>query len=297
MKRHLNYHHLRYFRAVAHAGSLTRAARELNLSQSAVSIQLGTLESQLGHRLFDRQGKRLVLTEAGRIALDYADTVFSAGEELLSTLSGSTAGRRRVLRVGAIATLSRNFHLEFLRPLLDREDVSLIVRSGSLPELLGMIRAHELDVVLANSAAQRDPRSDLRSIMLRRQPVSLVGRPSRKRARFKFPEELKRVPLILPSLNSEVRLGFDRILDAVGIHPVIRAEVDDMGMLRLLARETDALTLVPPIVVRDELSSGVLVEYHAIPKVHEEFFAIVQRRRFPNPLLADLIGTLTRGAG
>ena len=110
----LNYHHLRYFWAIAHEGSLTRAADRLNLSQSALSVQLGKLELQLGHPLFDRSGKRLILTEAGRIALDYADTVFQAGDELVSTMKGRPVDRRQAFRVGALTTLSRNFQLEFL---------------------------------------------------------------------------------------------------------------------------------------------------------------------------------------
>ena len=180
----LNYHHLRYFWAIAHAGSLTRAAAQLNLSQSAVSVQLGKLESQLGHPLFERSGKQLVLTEAGRIALDYADTVFEAGEELQSTLAGRPKANRQTLRVGAIATLSRNFQMGFLRPIIDRADVALVLRSGSMAELLVLIKAHALDVVLANSPARRDPRSDLRSHLVSRQSVSLVGRPRKKGRRF-----------------------------------------------------------------------------------------------------------------
>src|SRR5487761_2040909 len=114
----LNYQHLRYFWAIAHAGTLTKAATLLILSQSAISVQLGKLETQLGHRLFERTGKRLVLTEAGRIALDYADTVFQAGDELLGTLAGRPKASRQTLRVGAIATLSRNFQMAFLRPII-----------------------------------------------------------------------------------------------------------------------------------------------------------------------------------
>jgi LysR family transcriptional activator of nhaA len=285
----LNYHHLRYFWAIAHAGTLTRAAAELHLSQSAVSVQLGKLERQLGHPLFERSGKQLVLTEAGRIALDYADTVFAAGEELLSTLAGRPKAERQTLKIGAIATLSRNFHLEFLRPVLARPDVSLVVRSGSMAELLGLLKAHALDGVLANSPAQREPRFDLRSHLLSRQPVSLVGQPRRKGRRFRFPRDLRTVPIVLPSLESEVRIAFDRILDEAGIHPIVQAEVDDMAMLRVLARESGAVALVPPIVVRDELEAGALVEYCPVPNVEERFYAIVQRRRFPNALLGNLL--------
>ncbi len=95
---------------------------------------------------------------------------------------------------------------------------------------------------------------------------------------------------MLPSLASDVRVGFDRLLALAGIRPNVVAEVDDMAMLRLFARESDALTLVPPIVVRDELAAGTLVEHCAIPGLTESFYAIVQARRFPNPLIAELLG-------
>jgi LysR family transcriptional activator of nhaA len=289
----LNYNHLRYFWAVAHEGSLTRAAEHMNLSQSALSVQVQKLEHQVGHPLFERVGKRLVLTEAGRIALDYADTVFKAGDELMSTLRGRPLASRQVLRVGALTTLSRNFQLEFLRPLVGRSDVELIVRSGNIRDLLAQLEAHAVDVVLANSAAPRDARSSLRNHLLNEQPVSLVGRPRPDQRKFEFPEDLRTEPLLLPSLDSDIRVAFDRVLELAGIRPNILAEVDDMAMLRLLAREREGVTLVPPIVVRDELDSGILVEHCRIPEVTERFYAIVQKRRFPNRLLGELLNTET----
>ena len=288
--RDLNFNHLRYFWAVAHDGSLTRAAERLNLSQSALSVQIQKLEHQMGHPLFDRVGRKLVLTEAGQIALDYADTVFEAGAELISTLEGRPKTSRQILRVGALTTLSRNFQLEFLRSLVGRPDVELIVRSGTLRELLGQLEAHSLDVVLANRTAPREARSPLRNHLLDQQPVSLVGRPRTGLPAFRFPEDLRHEPVLLPSLDSEIREAFDKVLERAGVRPIILAEVDDMAMLRLLARERQGLTLVPPIVVRDELDSGVLVEHCRIPEVVEGFYAITQTRRFPNPLLAGLLG-------
>lgn len=287
--RNLNFNHLRYFWAVAHEGSLTKAADRMSLSQSALSVQIQKLEHQLGHALFERTGKRLILTEAGRIALDYADEVFKAGDELIGTLRGQPAANRQTLRVGALPTLSRNFQLQFLRPLIGRQDVDLIVRSGNLRDLLVQLDAHLLDVVLSNSAAPRDARSALRNHLLDEQPVSLVGHPRGRRRAFRFPDDLKTEPVLVPSLESDLRIAFDRIMEQAGIRPAILAEVDDMAMLRLLARERDAVTLVPPIVVRDELDAGVLVELCRIPDVAERFYAIVQSRRFPNPLLTPLL--------
>jgi len=287
--RDLNFNHLRYFWAVAHEGSLTRAAERMNLSQSALSVQIQKLEHQMGHPLFERAGRKLVLTEAGQIALDYADTAFRAGDELLSTLRGRPVASRYVLRVGALTTLSRNFQLEFLRPLVGRADVELIVRSGNIRDLLAQLEAHAIDVVLANGAAPLDARSLLRNHLLNEQPVSLVGRPRTDGRVFQFPEDLRTEPLLLPSLDSDIRVAFDRILELAGVRPIILAEVDDMAMLRLLAREREGVTLVPPIVVRDELQQGILVEHCRIPEVTESFYAIVKKRRFPNRLLTEVL--------
>jgi LysR family transcriptional regulator, transcriptional activator of nhaA len=287
--RQLNFNHLRYFWAVAHEASLTRAAERLNLSQSALSVQIQKLEHQMGHALFDRVGRQLVLTEAGRIALDYADTVFKAGDELMSTLEGRPTASRRVLRIGALTTLSRNFQLEFLRPLVSRPDVELVVRSGAMRELLAQLDAHNIDVVLSNSATRRDAHTTFRNYLLDQQPVSLVGRPRPGKSPFRFPEDLLDEPVLLPSLDSEIRVTFDRILNLLGIRPNILAEVDDMAMLRLLARESKGITLVPPIVVRDELDTGILVEHCRVPDLTESFYAIIHERRFPNQLLAELL--------
>jgi len=285
----LNYHHLRLFHCIAHEGSLTRASETLHLSQSGLSVQLQKLEQQLGHSLFERRGKKLILTEAGRIALDYADTVFETGSELVKVLQGRPGAARQILRVGALTTLSRNFQLAFLRPIIGRSDVELVVRSGTMRELLAQLEMHSLDVVLATTAVRRDAGTDLHSHLIAEQPVSLVGRPGLHPASVDFPEILRSVPVTLPGLDSEIRVALDRVLSLAGIALIIQAEVDDMAMLRLLAREGDGLAVVPPIVVQDELDAGLLVEHCRIPDVTERFYAIVQARRFPNPLLQELI--------
>jgi len=136
-----------------------------------------------------------------------------------------------------------------------------------------------------------DARSSLRNHLLNEQPVSLVGRPRADKRTFRFPEDLRPEPLLLPGLDSDIRLAFDRVVELAGIRPTILAEVDDMAMLRLLAREREGVTLVPPIVVRDELEAGILVEHCRIPEVAERFYAIVQKRRFPNRLLGELLLT------
>lgn len=289
----LNYHHLRYFRAVARELSVTRAAAKLNLSAPAVSIQLRQLEESLGHPLFERGKGGLRLTEAGRVALDYAEAIGRAGEELLDVMENRAPGRaRQVLRVGAVATLSRNFQLEFLKPALHRPGTEVVIRSGAQRDLLVALHAHEVDVVLSNFPVRRDAETPWHSHLLAEQAVGLVGVPTWKRRKLRFPDDFDGVPVILPSLESSTRAAFDRMASAAGVRPRVLAEVDDMAMLRLLAREGEGLALVPPVVVRDEIKSGVLVETHRVPQIQETFYAITPSRRFPNPLVGELVNRM-----
>ena len=284
----LNYHHLQYFRAVAHEGNLTRAAQHLRVAQSALSTQIRQLEAQLGQALFARQGRTLVLTEAGRIALAYADTIVGAGNELVATLREGRRRERQVLRVGAVATLSRNFQRGFLAPLVGQPDVELVLQSGSLGELLARLGAHTLDLVLSNRRVQEDTGAAWRCRRIARQQVSLVG-PPRRGAPFRFPEDLAVVPLALPSRDSEIRGGFDVLCEQYGLRVSVAAEVDDMAMLRLIARDSQAAALVPAVVVLDELRAGVLEEYALVPGLYEEFYAVTVRRQYQHPLVPPLL--------
>ena len=275
---------------MAHEGNLTRAARELHISQSALSVQIKTLEEQLGHELFDRQGRRLVLTEIGRMVLDYSDSIFKTGDDLLYQLAHHHEIEQRVFRVGAITTLSRNFQIEFLKPLLGLENVEVVVSSAAIQELLRQLEAHQIDVALTNNVPLRDAATPWVSHRISDQPVSLVGASDFKLSGRSLKELLSDEPLILPTMDSNIRIAFDALLEKLEIRPRIVAEVGDMTMLRLIAREKTGLAVVPPIVVKDELNQGVLKEICNIPDINETFYAVVIKRRFPNPLLKTLLG-------
>lgn len=282
----LNYHHLQYFWAVAREGNLTRAARRLRVSQSALSAQIRQLEDRLGLRLFDREGRRLVLTEAGHIALDYADRIFEAGGELVATLERGR-GREHVLRIGAVATLSRNFQESFVAPVLGDEDVRLRLVSGRRDELLSSLVAHDLDLVLANRPEPPDDGRPWRSRLLARQPVSLIAHADR--APVRFPEDIEGVPLLVPGAESAVRSSFAALCEKLGVSVRVVAEVDDMAMMRLLARDMQAVALLPSVVVRDEIHSGRLRECCVVPDLFEEFHAVTIARRYAHPLIQLLL--------
>ncbi|KPQ01606.1 LysR family transcriptional regulator [Marinobacter sp. HL-58] len=284
----LNYHHLYYFWMVARTGHLTRAARMLHVSQSALSGQIRKLEDSLGHDLFIRESRKLTLSEAGRMAFSYAEEIFRHGEELTALFASGSKPNREVMRIGAVATLSRNFQEAFLQPLLGRDDLELCLQSGHIDELLRRLSAHRLDIILSNQAVRGDDQNPWRSRLIARQPVSIIGPPGAANGSG-FPDFLTGRNLIVPGPESNIRQGFDQLCEYHRIYPSISAEVDDMAMMRLLTRDSGHYAVLPPVVVRDELNTGALVDYGALPGIFEEFYAITIRRRFEKPALQEIL--------
>jgi len=286
--RRLNFHHLHYFWAVAKEGNLTRAAQTLHVAQSALSTQIRALEEQLGYALFIRSGRNLLLTEAGRLALDYAESIFALGNELQMTLLGTQQANQK-LRIGAVSTLSRNFQENLLRPFLGRHDVHITLESGSLGELLERLALHKLDIVLSNTPVSSDAQRSWRCRLLDRQSVCLVGPPRGEQLPFDLKRDLQQVRLIVPGRSSDIRSQFELFCETHGLNPAICAEVDDMAMLRLLARDSGDVALLPAVVVQDELQAGVLQLYAQIPEIAEQFFAVTQQRHFNLGVLDELL--------
>jgi LysR family transcriptional activator of nhaA len=286
----LNFRHLRYFWRVAKLGQLTRAADEMDTSPSAVSAQIRQLEARLGEPLFARAGRRLVLTDTGRLVLAYAEGIFGLGQELLGRLEGRTAGVTR-LRVGSTATLSRNYQENWLRPLLADPTVALALESGLLEGLVERLLRHELDVVLANETVPADPDRPLHVRLLGTQPISLVGPAARWAGRrLRLPEDLDGIEVALPGRRHTVRAQFDALCADAGVAPVVRAEVDDMPMLRLIARDSGWLAVLPEVVVQDELRAGTLVAVGQSTALQERFYAITAPHRHRSEVLEGLLG-------
>ena len=261
----------------------------LNLSQSTLSTQIKALDKSLGHDLSARPGRGLIMNEAGRIARDHAEAIFRKVGDLTMTLLGTGMGRR-ALRVGALATLSRNFQMRFVRPLIGRPNVELVLRSGSQAELLHGLESLAFNVVLTNMTPPRDTATPWLVHRLAEQRVSLIGTPMRLDKILRSMRDLlMQEPLILPPLETAMRAALDARTNRLGIVPMIAAEVEDMAMLRLLAREDAGLAVIPPIVVQDELATGLLIEAAQMDDVTETFQAVTAARRFPNPLLSELL--------
>lgn len=285
----LNFNHLFYFWRVAKRGHLTRAAKELHTSQSAISAQIRQLEQRLGEDLFAREGRRLVLTDAGQLVLAYAENIFGLGQEMLGRLQGRTAGITR-LRVGSVATMSRNYQKNWIWPLLADPSVVLTLESGLLEGLISRLVQHQLDVVLANETVPSDPDRPLHCRYLGSQPISLVGPANRWRAQsLRIPQDLDGLDIVLPGPRHALRAQFDALCAAAGVSPRLRAEVDDMAMLRLIARDSGCLAILPEVVVQDELRTGVLVTVGRSTELQEHFYAITTTHPHRIEVLENLL--------
>jgi LysR family transcriptional activator of nhaA len=294
----LNYHQLHYFWVIAQEMSVTKAAKRLRLSQSNLSGQLRTLESSLGQPLFERENRRLRLTEAGRLALDYANGIFASGQELVSALRGRPEARRTpVIRVGALNALSKNLQYEFVRPLLAEGGVNLEMVVGDLATLVRELRDHRLDVVISNVPLRFEQTPELRNHRLGALPVVLVGAARYAPLAQNFPASLAGVPLFLPTRAGRFRSDFDAWTERERLKLEVRAEIEDMALLRLFALSGEGVAVVPEIVVRRDLDDGKLRVIKRLRGLSESFFAVTATRRFPNPHVERVVRRFARRLG
>jgi LysR family transcriptional activator of nhaA len=189
-----------------------------------------------------------------------------------------------------VATLSRNYQENLLRPLLTEPGLVLTLESGLLDGLLARLVQHQLDLVLANESVPADPDRPLLCQFLGSQAVGIVGPAARWQGRqLRVPEDLEGLEMVLPGPRHALRGQFDALCATAGVQPRLRAEVDDMAMLRLIARDSGWLALLPEVVVQDELRSGLLVSLGGAAELKENFYAITAPRRHRIPLLEGLL--------
>lgn len=281
----LNYHHLLYFWTVVREGSVARAAAALNLTQPAVSSQVRALERSLGERLFERRGRRLVLTETGRVVHRYADEIFTLGRELQETLAGRPTGRPARLTVGAVDGLPKLLTYRLLEPALrGAEPVRLVLREEQPDRLLAALAIHELDLVLSDAPVPAGARINAFGHLLGESSVTIFGAPSLAAAhRRRFPASLDGAPFLFPGEGSSLRRSLDAWLARESLRPAVVAEVDDSAVLATFGQLGLGLFAAPRVVEAEvRRQYGVHVVGH-VDDVRERFYAISMERRISHP--------------
>lgn len=282
----LNYHHLLYFWMMAREGSVSRAAEKLHLSQPTVSGQLRLLERAVGSKLYERVGRELRLTETGKLTYEYAEEIFSTGQELMERLRGNNTDKRLPFVVGVPDFLPKMIAFRLIEPVFHMADkVQLVCYEGKLPELLTDLAMHRLDLVLSDSPVGSQVSIKAYNHRLGESGVSWVATKEIAAGLNEgYPDSLgDRPELLLPTQNTVLRRSIEQWLEENDIQPEIVAEIEDSALMKILA--TQGLGLAPII---DPVLGDIARQYdlHAVGPltgVSVQFFAISVERKVSHP--------------
>lgn len=281
----LNYKHLYYFRTVAKAGALNRAAEKLHLTPQTLSGQISAFEERLGVALFRRSGRRLELTDAGRTALIYADDIFQVGAELEDALQNRLAPRAHPFRVGIADVVPKAIAYQLLAPALAlAEPVKLVCREDRLEQLAAELSIHRLDMVLADR-----PLPSTMDIKGYSHPLGecgiafLAARAIADTLEAAFPANLHGVPFLIPGEDSALRVPLLRWLERKDIQPTVVGEFDDSALMSAFGQAGAGVFPVPLTTVQDVMRQYEVIELGRTQEIRERFFAISVERRLSHP--------------
>jgi LysR family transcriptional activator of nhaA len=283
----LNYHHLLYFWVVAREGSIAAATRKLNLTQPTISAQLRLLEESLGEKLFEKSGRSLVLTEAGHVALRYADEIFALGRELRDTLRDRPTGRPVRVTVGIADVVPKLVAYRILRPAFEMaSEVQMVCREASPETLLALLAQHEVDLVLTDSPASGGP---LRAYnhLLGESGTTLFAAPALAASlRRQFPKSLHKAPLLLPGASTQIRRALELWLDRSGLEPKRVGEFDDLALMTAFGRAGTGIFPAPTAIESEIVEQYNVRVIGRLPEVRERFYAVSAERKIKNPIVS-----------
>ncbi len=286
----LNYHHLLYFHTVVREGGLAPAAAALRLRHSTISAQIHALEDALGERLLQRSGRRLVMTELGRVVYRYADEIFALGRELLDTVRGRPTGKPLRFTVGVADAVPKLIVRELLRPAERLEaPVLLGCREGKPEHLLAQLSLHELDLVLTDAPLPPSVSVRAFSHLLGESPVTIFGAPElARRLRPGFPRSLDGAPFLMPGPESSLRRGLEQWLEQRGLRPRVEAEFDDSALLKAFGQDGLGLFAAPHVLEREVCRQYGVRVVGRLAEVSERFYAISLERRLKHPAVVAI---------
>lgn len=287
----LNYQHLYYFWMVAREQSVTRASEKLHLAQPTISSQLAAFEQAIGEKLFYRNGRKLAVTDVGRIVFHYADEIFSLGRELTNTLKGRPTGRAMRLTVGVADALPKLVAYRLLEPALRLpEPVQILCYEDKAERLLAEISLQGIDLMVSD--APITPASDAKVVshLLGESATTVFANPRwAEICHQDFPQCLTGAPFLLPTSNTALRRSLDQWFDAEGITPKIQAEIEDSALLKTFGAAGAGLFAAPTAVEDEILKQYGVTAIGRIDAVKERFYAITGRRKLKHPAVTAIL--------
>jgi len=280
----INYNQLYYFSKITEHGSLSLASKALLISAPALSMQLKELEESLNTQLFDRVGKKLILTETGAIVAEYAKDIFKLGFELRDTISDrKTDKARSKIEIGCQDTLPKGIADELLTFLIKNKNCKVIMKGGNRNELIRLQNEFKLDLILTNSVPAVDNSFIYESKLLMKESLIVLGHPKFSLLKGKL-AEITKMPFILPTYDSSLRMKLENYFTTHKMILDVVAEVEDKSTEIDLALKGMGLIIVMKNSVAHHLKRKTLIELHAFKNIHEEIWMIIGKRKILNPL-------------
>lgn len=287
----MNFKHLHYFWVTAKAGGIMRAGEQLHTTPQTLSGQIKLLEDWLGRKLFRKSGRKLELTDDGRLALGYAEQIFTLGAELEAAVRQASGGHQVLeFRVGVADSVAKSVAYRLLEPALSvSEPVRLICSEGKFPELLSQLALHRLDLVIAD-----EPMSKRISIKAFNHPLgsttmSFFCAPALKdKLRGAFPACLNDMPMLIQGASASVRQQLEGWLTRHQIHPRVIGEFDDGALMTAFGRQGRGVFMAPTVLEAETVAQFGVKVIGRTDELVEEFFAVSVQRRITHPCVVAI---------
>lgn len=282
----MNFKHLYYFWVTAKAGGIMRAGEQLHTTPQTLSGQIKLLEDRLGRKLFRKSGRQLELTEHGRLALGYADQIFSLGQDMETALRQARGSQRRLdFRVGVADSVSKSVAYRLLEPAFTMvQPIKLLASEGKFDDLLAQLALHRLDLVIADEPMPKRVSVKAFSHPLGRSAMSFFAAPGlMPRIKGNFPSCLDDVPMLVPGATASVRRQLEGWFAQHQIAPVVVGEFDDAALMKAFGREGQGVFMTPSVLEEETCSQFGVVVVGQTAELVEEFYAVSIERRISHP--------------
>lgn len=289
----INYHHLYYFKTIAEEGSVSKAAIKLRIGQPTLSAQLKQFEENIGIQLFDRHHKKLIISEQGKIALDYARNIFKMGAEMYEVLHDRYKPLKHMLHIGALDSIAKQVILRLTKKALKISPCQITLSEGSHDELLRELYTHKIDLIVTNFLPSGIDAKGIQQRLIAKNNIAIFGSPKFKYLRKGFPKSISATPLVFPTYNSKLRLDLDHWAKLNQIDLNIIVESQDIAVKKLLAVNEIGLIATATHTVTKQVLEGELIEIGKLKGLHEELYLLIGQRKIPNPLATELFHKFT----
>ncbi len=286
----LNYHHLYYFKIIATEGGIARASEKLRIGQPTLSSQLKQLEDSVGKTLFERRNRKLILTEAGKAALNYANEIFNLGDEMIEVLQDRTSENLHHLQIGALDSVPKSVIHSLVVEAHKIAPCTVSILEGKGDELFRELRAHKLDLIVSNYPTLKVEEAQVYAKSVAKLPVAVYGSVKDKELKKSFPKSLDGKSFVLPTIHSKLRHDLDHYFKLHQIKAIPVAETQDTSLQKLLAENGVGLA---PFSENGGMKDSGLIRLGRLPGIYEEIWLIAAERKLENPIATKLMGSFS----